>query len=103
VEGGEQQKTGKQKRQKRERQRESVSSDAQNGALSGVELASQELWAWLAHLVCIAPSLSLSLSLSLSPPFRYLFLFGPFVRLMMSSLDANFRGGFGEPGILGGS
>jgi hypothetical protein len=33
-----------------ERQRDSVSNDAQNGALSGVELASQEFWAWLAHL-----------------------------------------------------
>jgi len=64
VEGGEQQKTGKQKRQ---RQRDSVSNDAQNGALSGVELASQEFWAWLAHLVCIAPALSLSLSLSAVP------------------------------------
>ncbi len=69
MEGGEQQTTGKQKRQK-----DSVSNDAKNGALSGVELASQEFWAWLAHLVCIAPALSLSPS----TPFCYVFLFRPF-------------------------
>jgi hypothetical protein len=83
-----------------ERQRDSVSNDAQNGALSGVELASQEFWAWLAHLVCIAPALFLSLSLRRSLISFFLDLF---VRLMMSLLDAKSRASFGEQGILGGS
>jgi hypothetical protein len=47
-------------------------------------------------------SLLLSFSLSFRRSVTGFFL-DLFVRLMMSLLDAKFRGSFGEPGILGGS
>ncbi len=53
-----------------------------------------------------APGMHRPCSLSLSLPLRrsvICFFLDLFVRLMMSLLDAKFRGSFGEPVILGGS